>query len=327
MKRALKISLVVLALLIVTVFSFRAAALLRESQPLDAIRPVTGQAISTDLGDIFVTTTGTTGPDLLLIHGTGAWGGLWQETATALAAEGYTAHAMDLPPFGFSDRSPDWDYSRDGQADRILALVAAMDMKPILVAHSFGASAGVEAVLKSPESFAGLVIVSGALGLGSHEAAKPLPLPLRSATIRRLATSLTATNPLATKLLFAQMMYRKDAATEARAEILRLPLNGEGMTESVATWSTTLLSPPRDARSTRAESYRNLSLPTALIWGDKDTVTPLAQGQALAELVPGAALTVLPDVGHIPQVEDPASFQRALFTALSGISAGATTGE
>lgn len=74
------------------------------------------------------------------------------------------------------------------------------------------------------------------------------------------------------------------------------------------------------ALSTRPENWRALSLPTFLIWGDKDTVTPLSQGETLAEIIPNATLTMLPDVGHIPQIEASALFQSNLLSALNALS-------
>ncbi len=54
----------------------------------------------------------------------------------------------------------------------------------------------------------------------------------------------------------------------------------------------------------------------AMIWGDHDDVTPLAQANDLLSLVPPASLRVMRDVGHIPQIEDPAAFNAALIDAI-----------
>ncbi|MEM7439545.1 MAG: alpha/beta hydrolase [Pseudomonadota bacterium] len=296
---------------------------MRETTPLEVLRPDTGRLIETALGGVFVTTTGDQGPPLLMTHGTGAWGGLWQETADALAAAGYKAHAMDVPPFGFSERAADWDYRRQAQADRILALVAAMGQKPIMVAHSFGAGPSVEAVMKQPDAFVGQVLVAGAVALNSHDSDATLAAPLRSSQLRRTVVSVSLNNPLVTKSGLAMMLHKKDQAQKRYVDILKRPMAGEGLTEAYAQWLPTLLTPPKDALSTRPESYRALTLPTVLIWGDKDTITPLAQGEELANLVPGAKLVVMKDIGHIPQIEDPAAFQKILIEALAGISAGA----
>ena len=67
-------------------------------------------------------------------------------------------------------------------------------------------------------------------------------------------------------------------------------------------------------------SYRALTMPAVAIWGARDTITPLAQGERFVQLVPQARLTILPDVGHIPQIENPAAFQRALRDAVRSVS-------
>jgi pimeloyl-ACP methyl ester carboxylesterase len=59
-----------------------------------------------------------------------------------------------------------------------------------------------------------------------------------------------------------------------------------------------------------------VAVPTLVIWGDRDTTTPLAQGQRLAQLIAGAELAVMPGVGHMPQIEDPARFNRLLLAFL-----------
>ena len=53
-----------------------------------------------------------------------------------------------------------------------------------------------------------------------------------------------------------------------------------------------------------------------LLWGDQDSVTPLEQARDLQTLLPQATLTLLPGVGHIPQIEDPDMFNNALLKAL-----------
>jgi pimeloyl-ACP methyl ester carboxylesterase len=54
-------------------------------------------------------------------------------------------------------------------------------------------------------------------------------------------------------------------------------------------------------------SYKKLTMPVFVIWGDLDTITPLAQGERLAKITAGAELSVLKKVGRIPQIEDATS--------------------
>lgn len=312
-----RLALVFLIGVIAVPLGFRGSAAFRETQTLAAVLPDSGKLVDTAEGRMFVQDHGPKdGTVLLFLHGTAAWSGLWQPTLEAMGTRGYRAIGFDMPPFGFSERAVDGDYSRARSADRVLALTRAMGIRPVLVAHSFGAGAGVEAALRNPDAFAALVVVDGALGLESHLTAKPLPLPLRSATLREVALSATATNPLLTKRLVKSLIHLKEAATDEVVAVLQRPMVRQGSTPAFADWLPTLLVPPTDARSTRPEAYRALTLPTTFLWGAEDNVTPLDQGQALAALVPGAELIVLPGLGHIPQLEGPPQFEAALASAL-----------
>jgi pimeloyl-ACP methyl ester carboxylesterase len=53
-----------------------------------------------------------------------------------------------------------------------------------------------------------------------------------------------------------------------------------------------------------------------LIWGQFDNITPITQAHHLQELIPGSELVVIPNSGHVPMVEEPASFKRELVNAL-----------
>jgi pimeloyl-ACP methyl ester carboxylesterase len=48
-----------------------------------------------------------------------------------------------------------------------------------------------------------------------------------------------------------------------------------------------------------------LTVPTLILWGENDRIVPVRHAQAaVARLVQGR-LEVLPDCGHVPQVEKP----------------------
>ncbi len=297
----------------------RISASQREVMPLAAVLPADGRLIETEMGRIFVIERGPEdGPLLLLAHGTAAWSGLWVETLDALGNAGFHAVAFDMPPFGYSDRAGDGDYSRVASAQRLNALVATFNEQPILIAHSFGAGPGVEAVLRNQTAYAGLVIVDGAIGL-HLDPSKALPVPLRPRLLREAGVAATVTNPMMMRRLLAAMIHVKAAATDDRAALLNRPMIREGTTQAIANWLPALLAYPRDAISMDKAQYQSLTLPVSIIWGDMDTITPLAQGQELTTLIPNARLTRMSGVGHIPQIEAPAAFQEVLIDALKGM--------
>lgn len=63
-----------------------------------------------------------------------------------------------------------------------------------------------------------------------------------------------------------------------------------------------------DARSWLA----NLEVPTHILVGDEDRLTPLYQSRLLASLIPGATLEILPGAGHVLHIEAAEAFSRAI---------------
>ena len=320
-RRVKQFAVLVVVLAVLVPLAFRGTAMLRETSDLSAVVPAHGTLIQTASGAIFVQEAGPPdGPILLFAHGTAAWSELWRPTMDAMAEQGYRAIGFDMPPFGFSDHFADGIYTRETLAQVILDLIDAMQIKPILVAHSFGAGPGVEAVMIDQSKFAGLVVVAGAIGLDSHLDPKKLPRPIRPAVLREIAVAATMNNPLLTRRLLAGLIHVKSAATPARARFLALPFQRNNTTTAYAAWLPVLLSTQESALSVRPENYAALTLPVAYIWGDQDTVTPIQQGNALAQITPGASMHSLMDVGHIPQIEAADAFNRTLSQAVLGFA-------
>lgn len=55
-----------------------------------------------------------------------------------------------------------------------------------------------------------------------------------------------------------------------------------------------------------------ISISTLLVWGDKDTATPVADGQDMERLMQDAGLVVIPGAGHYSYIENPGLFKRIL---------------
>jgi pimeloyl-ACP methyl ester carboxylesterase len=92
-------------------------------------------------------------------------------------------------------------------------------------------------------------------------------------------------------------------------------------TDAVSAWLPALLLPGDAARSEDPRAYAALGMPLIAIWGELDTITPLAQGQRLITLAPKAELQTLPAVGHIPQIEAPEAFNALLLKSVARIAA------
>lgn len=314
-----RITVLLLGLILLILGGLRVAAVLREVDGSEAIAPATGRFVVADSSKMFLQDMGPRSRvPIVLLHGTAAWSEFWRGTIDHLLAKGHRVVALDLPPFGFSDRSPTGAYTRANQAKRIIGALDALEIRrAVFVGHSFGAGATVEAVMLHPDRVAGLVLVAAALSLPEDDGAPATPssavdLFLRMPLLPEVLVSATLTNPLITQRLLAMMIERKDAATPELAQILRRPMTRRNTTRDFVSWARGFVAPDVGAISMSPERYRALGVPTGIVWGDRDTLTPLAQGQRLATLIAGSEMVVLPGAGHIPQIEDPTAFRAAL---------------
>ena len=311
---------IVLALPVIVLGGFRIAAAMRERQPREAAAPPAGRFVRAGDVDVFVQEAGLKdGPPVLLIHGTGAWSEIWRSTLDTLAANGYRAIAIDMPPFGFSDRPTDASYTNEPQARRILGVIAALKLDRVtLVAHSFGARPAMEAFFMDSSRFSRLVLIDAALGL---DTAAAVGLPVRAMLsippLRDAIVSATVTNPMMTARLLRGLISDTTAITEARLRMLRQPLVRQQSTANIGRWLRVFATSRERTRATDRARYSSIGVPTLVIWGETDNVTPIAQGREIARLIPGATWVSLPNVGHIPAIEAPGLFNRAVVGWLS----------
>ncbi|OAF11117.1 alpha/beta fold hydrolase [Bradyrhizobium neotropicale] len=314
LRGAAKLCLIVVLLIVAAIAAFRIAAAARETAGRGDLAPSTGHWVATRSGDVFIQEKGpASGTPVVLFHGTAAWSELWRATTDALAAAGYHVIALDLPPSGFSDRPG--SYTRQDQAERVNDVLARLDAQPaIIVGHSFGAGAATELVLHFPERVRALVLVDAALGLMATPS--DAPALLQPKWLREILVSLTVTNPFATKMLLKSLIAKKERARPEYVEILQRPLTRQNSTSDVADWLYYFAGSDRGAESADRSAYPRLKRPVAILWGEMDTVTPLEQARDLNALLPQAHLTLLPGLGHIPQIEDPQTFNDALLKAL-----------
>lgn len=56
----------------------------------------------------------------------------------------------------------------------------------------------------------------------------------------------------------------------------------------------------------------NIKQDTLLIWGDKDTATPLADARVMEQQIPNAGLAVIKGAGHFPFLEQPVLFKNIM---------------
>lgn len=322
--RAGWIVLGLLLVLVALVFASWSRALWVENQAPRQAAPVQGRWVVAHDVELYIQEHGApAAPPLLLVHGTGAWSGTWASNTEALVRAGYRVIAVDLPPFGYSSRPASRDYTRPAQALRILALIDALGLGPVtLLGHSYGGGPAAEAAMRGPERVRQLILLDAAIGLSEIPAPLPeglLPALLDQRPLRTALLATVGTQPLFSGYWLSQFVARKEVVTPERTAIYQQPFVLRGYTKSLGDWAYQFALQDDAGLSHRPAGFRQLQVPLHLVWGELDTVTPLAQAQQLQGLTPDATLTVLPGVGHIPQIEDVVLFNQRVGALLSGL--------
>lgn len=283
--------------------------------------PAGGRFFDVDGTQVFARDFGpVNGRPLLLAHGTAAWSGTWFSLIPALRNAGWRVVAVDLPPFGYSDKRTDRDVSRRAQARRLRGVLDGYRIeRATVLGHSFGGGPALEFALRDADRVERLVLVDAALGLQAP-APDASSLPCRVLGRRWLREPLfaaSANNPLWSRTLLQGFVARKDAVTPQRLAEYRRPSSLQGANAALAAWADHFACDTDDGTSMDDDAVRGLRVPLDLLWGADDTITPLAQATHLQSLLPRARLQAIPGVGHIPHIEDPPRFEAVLLRTLS----------
>ena len=209
-------------------------------------------------------------------------------------ARSYRVIAVDWPGHG---ESP---YPRDPfvpaaalYADVLEDVVAALDLPAaVFIGNSVGGFAAARLALTKPERVAGLVLVDTGGFLGG---------PLTNAYCRLLGIPavLRRVLPRFVRSYLHAQSGSDNAILQRVAERAR---TAEGVALAAALWRS--FAAPQANLLSRADQ---ISAPTLIVWGAKDTAIPLRFGRATHRAIPGSRLEVLP-TGHVPFSSQPERF-------------------
>jgi pimeloyl-ACP methyl ester carboxylesterase len=244
------------------------------------------------------------GPPLLLIHGIAEAAWAWEVIIPALARE-HRVIAPDLLGHGRSAK-PRGDYSLGNQATLMRDLMISLDIDhATLVGHSLGGGITMQFAYQYPERCERMVLVaSGGLGQDVTFVLRSLGLPGAD-----LVAPLFLSNTTRDAMLgAARWLGRRGLkASPGQRAMWR---SYAGLTEPatraafIATVRAVI-----DQRGQRVSALERLylaqSMPTLLLWGEKDRIIPVSHAQSAHEEMPGSRLEVIKDAGHFVQLEKP----------------------
>jgi len=231
------------------------------------------------------------GPALLFVHGFPLNGTLWRHQAGAVP--GWRTLIPDLRGTGRSD-APDLGYSMATYADDLAALLDAVGVDDVvLVALSMGGYVAFEFLRRHRPRVRGLVLVDTRPQADSAEGRRAREAAMADA--REGGAALIAEQMLPRLLAKGAPEPLRDAV---RAMMASNPVPG----------IVGALAAMRD-RPDSTELLPSLQdLPTLVVVGAEDTITPPATAEGMAKAIPGAKLAVIADAAHLAPLEQPEAF-------------------
>jgi len=242
------------------------------------------------------------GPALLLLHAFPLGLFMWEAQAEALAA--HRVIRFDARGFGGSDPGQG-ALTMEGIADDGALLLDQLGVaKAVVGGCSMGGYAALAFVRRHPQRLAGLFLQDTRAGADTEEA-KTGRATLAAKVLAEGASA--AVSAFLPKLLGETTWRERKALVDAlQARILATS------PQAIAAALHGLAARP-DSRPTLAE----VRVPTLVLVGAEDVLTPPAESEAMAAAIPGARLEVVPRAGHLANLERPDAVNAALSAFLT----------
>jgi pimeloyl-ACP methyl ester carboxylesterase len=245
------------------------------------------------------------GPALVLVHGLVGSSKNWDRNIQFLARF-RTVYALDLANMGASDRVAGIDPGLEATADRLAAAMDALGIKRADIAgHSHGGAISMMLAARHPEKVRRLVLFAPAnpfcdfcqplirfyqtrLGVAFAYLVPRLPRALHKTALSRM---------------YGDPKRVHEGALEGYTNGMNAGTIGH-ILGIIRAWTD-------DMKALGEVLGAVATLPTLLIWGERDRAVGVRSGEQLAKLL-GARLMVIPGVGHLPFAETPEVCNKAV---------------
>jgi pimeloyl-ACP methyl ester carboxylesterase len=230
------------------------------------------------------------GPAVVLLHAFPMSGAMWEPQISAL--HGFRVLIPDLRGFGGTPLVAPW-LIEHAAAD----VLESFEGKAAFVGLSMGGYVALQIAATAAERVTGLVLCDTRAEPDANE----------NKLKRAAAIDFVRKNGVGAFL----NPFLKDAVSKLSAMSFLHGVAAKSSPEAVMAALAALA-----ARPDAVPSLSKITVPTAVLVGSQDKITPLALSEVMRSRIPGAELQLIPDAGHFSNAENPAVFNERLVSFL-----------
>ena len=236
------------------------------------------------------------GPVVILVHGWSQSSRYWDELIPLLRSH-YQVYSIDLPGFGGSDKPVRFSYALEDLTLVLVDFLEALHLSDVtFVGHSMGGVVSLLASLIAPDQVRALALINTPV----QGPSAPLRA-FRTVAFPELWFELGKNMPLAVRIAALVTVGRFDNhGAWAMQEV--------GRASSYAASRTYMRLSSMDLRG----AARQVKVPTLIIGCENDLVVPPQAAHLLGSLIEGSQAVIMPNMRHMPMVEDPRSLSGLL---------------
>lgn len=248
------------------------------------------------------------GPVVVLLHGFPLDRTMWVSQVEALSSR-YRVVTPDLRGLGESP-APEGIYPMEDLANDVLELLDCLRInEPIILGGlSMGGYVSLAFAVRHPKKLRALMLMDTRAGADSPEAAKA-----REETARKIEGQGHVNDLVDSMLpkLFGKTTRETDPELTARTEKIMRRTNPRGAAGALLGMA---------ARPDRTRDLARIALPTLVLVGEEDVITPADEARRMAQALPNARFVSVPKAGHLAPLENPKAVNQALLAFLDSLA-------
>lgn len=250
--------------------------------------------------------------NILLVHGFSGSTFSWRKNAEILADHGFRVVAVDLPAYGFSDKTSVFNHSSTARSILLWSFLSGLsDESWSLAGHSMGASVVIAMAASNPYNTNNLILVDGAyFGSTSSDKQGALMNMLRFPPVQRWA------EVIASKRYLKYEQFQKILSTAYGTEADSAAVAGYLEPFLYRNSASAVLNSFLNSREIFPVKIEDIQTRTLIIWGEKDTWVPLNSGEQINKRLANSELIIIQDSGHCPMETHAEEFNKLLLQFL-----------